>query len=112
MKTPYNTLKGKRIYTLEKVLNDNSKKCYSRKDMEEAAEKYVSEDNCNRYYSDFIEGAKWQQERMYSEEDMRTAIFKSFLLGVDRGIYSKELEDKLIEQFNDTKNNNKKKRKE
>ena len=46
----------------------------------------------------FIAGAKWQAERMYSEEDMRTAIFKSFLLGVDRGIYSKELEDKLIEQ--------------
>ena len=44
-------------------------------------------------------GAEWQSKRMYSEEDMRTAIFKSFLLGVDRGIYSKELEDKLIEQF-------------
>jgi hypothetical protein len=47
----------------------------------------------------FKEGAKWQQERMYSEEEVRTAIFTSFLLGVDRGNYSKELEDKLIEQF-------------
>jgi len=36
---------------------------------------------------------------MYSEEDMRKAIFTSFLLGVDRGNYSKELEDKFIEQF-------------
>ena len=40
-----------------------------------------------------------EQEKMYSEEDMREAILASFLLGVDRGNYSKELEDKLIEQF-------------
>ena len=53
----------------------------------------------------FIEGAKWMQERMYSEEDMRKAIFTSFLLGVDRGNYSKELEDKLIEQFKKGGNN-------
>ena len=35
----------------------------------------------------------------YTEEDMRQAIFTSFLLGVDRGNYSIELEDKLIEQY-------------
>jgi len=44
-------------------------------------------------------GAKWQQERSYSEEDMREAIFTSFLLGVDRGNYSKELEDDLLKKF-------------
>jgi hypothetical protein len=43
--------------------------------------------------------SKQQQERSYSEEDMREVILTSFLLGVDRGSYSKELEDKLIEQF-------------
>tara|TARA_R110000868_G_scaffold371378_2_gene634904 strand:+ start:353 stop:622 length:270 start_codon:yes stop_codon:yes gene_type:complete len=47
----------------------------------------------------FVKGAKWMQDRMYSEEDMRNAIFTSFLLGVDRDNYSKELEDKLIEKF-------------
>jgi hypothetical protein len=36
---------------------------------------------------------------MYSEEEVRTAIFKSFLLGVDRNFYSKEIEDKIIQQF-------------
>ena len=51
------------------------------------------------FLSGMIEGAKWQAERGYSEEDMRKAIFTSFLLGVDRGNYSKELEDKLIEKF-------------
>jgi hypothetical protein len=49
------------------------------------------------YEKGFELGAKWQAERMYSEEDMRKAILTSFLLGVDRGNYSKELEDKLIE---------------
>jgi len=50
----------------------------------------------------FMNGAKWQQEQnknIYSEEDMREVILTSFLLGVDRGSYSEELEDKLIEQY-------------
>ena len=38
--------------------------------LEEATERYIAEDNKNRYYYDFIAGAKWQQERSYSEEDM------------------------------------------
>jgi len=36
---------------------------------------------------------------MYSEEEVRTAIFKSFLLGVDRNFYSKEIEDKIIQHL-------------
>ena len=36
---------------------------------------------------------------MYSEEEVRTAIFTSFLLGVDRNFYSKEIEDKIIQQL-------------
>ena len=36
---------------------------------------------------------------MYSEEEVRTAIFTSFLLGVDRGFYSKEIEDKIIQHL-------------
>ena len=36
---------------------------------------------------------------MYSEEEVRTAIFKSFLLGVDRNFYSKEIEDKIIQKL-------------
>lgn len=38
--------------------------------LEEAAERYIAEDNNNRYYNDFINGAKWQQERSYSEEEV------------------------------------------
>jgi hypothetical protein len=43
-----------------------------------------------------------EEDNKYSEEDIRKVIFTSFLLGVDRGNYSKELEDKLIEQFKET----------
>jgi hypothetical protein len=65
--------------------------------------KYENHTNINNEkYEAIILGAKWQQEQnknIYSEEDMREVILTSFLLGVDRGSYSKELEDKLIEQF-------------
>lgn len=38
--------------------------------LEEAAEKYIAEDNNNRYYNDFIAGAKWQASKMYSEKEV------------------------------------------
>jgi hypothetical protein len=38
--------------------------------LEEASEKYENKDQHQRSKLDFIEGAKWMQERMYSEEDM------------------------------------------
>jgi hypothetical protein len=44
--------------------------------LEEAAEKYAEvENSCytNDYYG-FINGAKWQQERSYSEEDLKEAF--------------------------------------
>jgi len=40
--------------------------------LEEAAEKYVEEDNNNRYYNDFIAGAKWMQEQMEKLKDFDT----------------------------------------
>ena len=54
-----------------------------------------------KYIDELLEQAKAMEKEQieYSEEDMRKIIFTSFLLGVDRGNYSKELEDKLFEQF-------------
>ena len=62
--------------TVEEFL-DNTKK---QETLEEAAEKYAkqfdyAEDSSPQV--DFIEGAKWQQERMYSEEDLREAFKQS-----------------------------------
>ena len=43
--------------------------------LEEAAEnKYGFSDKYSKNRIGFIEGAKWQQERMYSEEDMEEAF--------------------------------------
>lgn len=46
---------------------------------------------------------KAREKYKFTEEDMRFMIMKSFLLGVDRGQYSKELEDKLITSFSQPK---------
>lgn len=73
--------------------------------IEEAAERYIAEDNNNRYYNDFIAGAKWQQEKMYSEaiefaewiriKDFQTAS-KDNWIGLDMKYYTTE---ELFEQF-------------
>jgi hypothetical protein len=72
--------------------------------LEEAAVDYISEksERAREYgmvFNAIRFGAKWQAERRYSEEEVRIAIFTSFLLGVDRGFYSKEIEDKIIQKL-------------
>ena len=42
--------------------------------LEEAAENYVNSTRLRNYKVLFIEGAKWQQERMYSEKDLKEAF--------------------------------------
>jgi hypothetical protein len=44
--------------------------------LEEAAERYTEEHKWEEQdpWLDFIEGAKWQQERMYSEEEVKQII--------------------------------------
>ena len=61
----------------------------------DAAERYIAGDNYNRYYDDFIEGAKWQQERMYSEEDM----LKSFMAGIKCESNKGKNFEQFIKQF-------------
>ena len=45
--------------------------------IEEAAANYENKDQHQRSKLDFIAGAKWQQERMYSEEEVLELILKS-----------------------------------
>jgi hypothetical protein len=64
--------------------------------LEEAAKKHInSENKYNRILSghSFIIGAKWMQERMYSEEDME----KAFQNGLNRSFDSDF--DRWFEQF-------------
>ena len=64
--------------------------------LEEAAEKFVNNTRYRNYKVLFIEGAKWQAERMYSEEDLREA----FRQGQDNMDYSDTYgwDSKLTEQ--------------
>ena len=59
--------------------------------LQEAAEKYWSKQPYNE--DAFIEGAKWQAERMYSEEDMEEA----FTNGLNRSFDSDF--DRWFEKF-------------
>jgi len=55
------------------------------------------------YEEGFIDGYKKAQETLYTEEQVRFIICKSFLLGVDRGEYSKDFEDRMIESLKQPK---------
>jgi hypothetical protein len=76
--------------------------------LEEAAEKYIAEDNNNRYYNDFIAGANWQAKRMYSEEEkeLMIKIFHSYWFENnpehEDNLKEWELSKKLFEQFKKT----------
>jgi hypothetical protein len=65
--------------------------------LEEAAEMYVEEDNCNRYYNDFIAGAKWQAERMYTEEEVIRIARDAYAMG--RNIVLVGAFNKWLEKF-------------
>jgi hypothetical protein len=81
----------------------NSKMITNQETLEEVIKTYCKNKYGEGYYPDVEKaikfGAKWQAERRYSEEEVRIAIFTSFLSGVDRGFYSKEIEDKIIQKF-------------
>ena len=57
--------------------------------------------HAERCKNDFIAGANWQQERMYSEEDMRKAYNQGIDDSFDMGFSSKDDTNfnAFIEQF-------------
>jgi len=48
-------------------------------------------------------GAKWQAERMYSEEDVRLAYFQGEKDSYVKGGQTKEMEDEFIQSLKQTK---------
>lgn len=71
--------------------------------LEEAIKTYCKNKYGEGYYPDVekaIEfGAKWQVERMYSEEDMRKAIQETITLMRYKATEFREHENTIIEQF-------------
>ena len=56
---------------------------------------------CKSYYNeeDFIRGAQWQAERMYSEEDMKKAFKVGFSIGYGSDTYAIDERNKSCEQW-------------
>ena len=72
--------------------------------LEEAAEKYAKQFDYAEDSSppiDFVEGAKWQQQKMYSEEDMLKCWNAAYIdaLSIDEETYKPLFFADFIEQF-------------
>jgi len=70
--------------------------------LEEAAEKYAESKSSNfrnTHIRDFKEGAKFQAERMYSEEDMAESFVACWKSNVPHGIECKVSFIEWFEQF-------------
>lgn len=50
-------------------------------------------------YLGFVKGVKWQQERSYSEEDMKKAFKVGFSIGYGSDTYATEEKDKTCEEW-------------
>ena len=86
------------------MLEIKLKKNLKKKTVEEAAERvYTTElvmdvDISGDLQSAFINGAKWQQERMYSEEDMEESFYQGWVLS-GAGVSFRDAISKFFEQF-------------
>jgi hypothetical protein len=67
------------------------------KTLEEAADNYSSHHYSNHTFNAFIEGAKWQAEKSYSEENMKKAFCAGFASNVTSSI--NDAFEKWFEQF-------------
>ena len=70
--------------------------------LEEAAEKWLNKDGFNEFNHydtrpSFIEGAKWQQERMYSEEEVLKLVDGAFHMYASS--HRHDAKEWLVEQF-------------
>ena len=50
-------------------------------------------------YDMIMEGAKWQQERMYSEEDMKSAFEVGFSIGYERDVHAINENNRICKEW-------------
>jgi len=74
-------------------------------ELDKLAEKTFKGDDATTFVQREIwkDGYNKAKETLYTEEQVRFIICKSFLLGVDRGEYSKDFEDRMIESLKQPK---------
>ena len=72
----------------------------SKETLEEAAKRiYGTDESKDVEYYAFILGAKWQAERMYSEEEVRLAYFQGEKDSYVKGGQTKEMENEFIQSL-------------
>ena len=82
------------------------------KELEDAAEWFSDDEPSCDYeagiktgkYQGFIEGTKWQAKKMYSEEDMREALFHSLYAPKTDGYIEKTIDEIVRETIAKFKN--------
>ena len=83
---------------ITKIMQMDAKMAYDslpkQETLEEAAERLAKHFNI-----DFIEGAKWQQERMYSEEDMKTAFKIGFSIGYGSDVHAIDEKNRTCDEW-------------
>ena len=73
--------------------------------LEEAAENYVDSFEYGIAHprrvckNAFINGAKWQQERSYSEEDMKSAFKVGFSIGYERDVHAINENNRICKEW-------------
>jgi hypothetical protein len=82
----------------QRVRDTANKLVMKQETLEEVAKRYDGENAASGVKS-FIAGAKWQQERSYSEEDLMSAFLGCWLGNVPEGVECKLYFDQWFEQF-------------
>jgi hypothetical protein len=81
----------------------NAKKEPKQETLEEAAKeffrKFKHTHSPDNYHLALVEFAKWQQERMYSEEDMKSAFKVGFSIGYGSDVYAIDEKNKTCEEW-------------
>lgn len=67
--------------------------------LEEAAEKEYPTIHEQYQYDAFIEGAKWQQENSYSEEDMKSAFKVGFSIGYGSDVHAIDEKNRTCDEW-------------
>ena len=72
---------------------------YKQETLEEAKERYLDSPTPHSYRLAVEFGAKWQQERMYSEEDMRKAFEVGFSIGYERDVHAINENNRICKEW-------------
>jgi hypothetical protein len=67
--------------------------------VEEAAEMHLNSGKIPNDYKSFIEGAKWQQENSYSQEDMKNAFKVGFSIGYGSDVHAIDEKNRTCDEW-------------